>query len=304
MRKLTTREFIERSRTVHGDRYDYSFVKYVNTVTKVEIVCKTHGVFKQVPNSHMNGNGCRSCSYEVVREVHAAGSEKFIIKARQIHGDTYDYDHVEYVNNKTKVAIMCAKHGEFHQTPNDHISGYGCANCGLQRTADSARYDSKEFIRRARLKHGDRYDYSIVSYTRANCIIDIKCEKHGVFHKRATKHLQGQGCPMCSRRRTDMTYLYVLYGESRTKIGITTNWRRREQELLSQTPFPFDLLGLWFVGGYLDALAIEKALHTCFKGKNAKLTDFQGATEWFDMTPFEPCDLLTSTLGTPENDLI
>ena len=303
-RKLTTDEFIENARTVHGDRYDYSLVEYVNNRTKVKISCSEHGVFRQVPNSHMNGNGCRGCSYEVVRAVHAAGLERFVSKAREIHGNSYDYRRVKYVNNKTKVTVMCAEHGAFSQTPNDHLSGYGCPACGVQRTADSARYDSREFIRRAKIKHGETYDYSLVSYTNANCIVDIKCEIHGVFHKRATKHLQEQGCPMCSRRRTDITYLYVLHGEGRTKIGITTNWRRREQELLNQTPFPFDLICLWFVGGYLDALMVEKVLHVHFKDKNSKLTDFHGSTEWFNMTPFEVCDLLTSTLGTPENDAI
>ncbi|AUR82699.1 hypothetical protein NVP1271B_01, partial [Vibrio phage 1.271.B._10N.286.54.B4] len=303
-RKLTTDEFIERSRVVHGDRYDYSLVEYVNNSTKVEIICTAHGAFKQVPISHMNGNGCRSCSYEAVRAIHAAGSDKFILKARQIHGDTYDYERVKYVNNKTKVTIMCVEHGEFRQTPNDHLSGYGCPACGVQKTADSARYDNAEFIRRAKAKHGDIYDYSLTAYSAANCIVDIRCVKHGVFHKRATKHLQGQGCPMCSRRRTDVTYIYVLHGEGRTKIGITTNWRRRHKELSDATPFSFDLVGLWFAGSYLGALAIEKVLHRCFKDENAELTDFRGSTEWFNMTPYETCDLLTSSLGAPENETI
>jgi len=56
--------------------------------------------------------------------------EEFIEDARRVHGDKYDYSEVDYKNNKTKVSIICKKHGLFYQTPNDHLSGYGCKKCG------------------------------------------------------------------------------------------------------------------------------------------------------------------------------
>ena len=56
--------------------------------------------------------------------------EEFIEKARQVHGDKYDYSKVEYKNNKTKICIVCPIHGEFWQRPNDHLNGRGCDKCG------------------------------------------------------------------------------------------------------------------------------------------------------------------------------
>jgi hypothetical protein len=62
-KRLTTEEFIEKARKVHGDKYDYSKAEYVNSVIKVCIICPIHGEFWQNPNSHMNGVGCKECYY-------------------------------------------------------------------------------------------------------------------------------------------------------------------------------------------------------------------------------------------------
>jgi hypothetical protein len=59
MSKLTTEEFIERAKIVHGDRYDYTEVKYINTKTKVIIICSEHNKFEQIPETHLLGQGCR-----------------------------------------------------------------------------------------------------------------------------------------------------------------------------------------------------------------------------------------------------
>ena len=117
-KKLTTEEFIIKAKEVHGDKYDYSKVNYINVDTKVCIICPTHGEFLQMPSSHLNGRGCPRCSGNK-----KLTTEEFIIKAREINGDKYDYTKVEYVNNSTKVCIICPTHGEFWQTPNGHLSG-------------------------------------------------------------------------------------------------------------------------------------------------------------------------------------
>ena len=66
MAKLTTEEFIAKAKAVHGNRYDYSKVVYVNTQTKVCIICKEHGEFWQKPKNHLCGNGCVKCSKESI----------------------------------------------------------------------------------------------------------------------------------------------------------------------------------------------------------------------------------------------
>jgi len=60
-RKLTTEEFIERAKKIHGDKYDYSEVNYINAKIKVEIICKIHGHFFKNPFDHLSGQGCPLC---------------------------------------------------------------------------------------------------------------------------------------------------------------------------------------------------------------------------------------------------
>ena len=113
IKSLTTQEFIERARKVHGDKYDYSKVEYVNNRVKLCIICPIHGEFWQTPNAHLNGQGCSMCGRISQTKKRALSKETFITKARKVHGDKYDYSKVEYVNNRTKVCIICKKHGEF-----------------------------------------------------------------------------------------------------------------------------------------------------------------------------------------------
>lgn len=121
-------EFIEKCKEVHGDRYDYSKVNYVNNRTKVEIICSIHGSFRQLPIVHLNRVGnCPKCSHTTGNQI---SKEEFIKKCREIHGDRYDYSKVNYVNNKTKVEIICPIHGSFYQTPRAHLcKKHGCPYC-------------------------------------------------------------------------------------------------------------------------------------------------------------------------------
>lgn len=116
-RKKSTEEEIELFRKVHGNRYDYSKVKYINIDTPVEIICPEHGSFWQSPYEHQNGADCpRCCGKNKTKE-------DFIKEAIEVHGgELYDYSEVEYVNSTTKVKIICPKHGPFWQTPANHLS--------------------------------------------------------------------------------------------------------------------------------------------------------------------------------------
>ena len=107
MRKLTTKEFIEKAREVHGDKYDYSKVRYANSKTKVCIICPKHGEFWQEANSHLQGSGCSKCCGN-----NSYATEEFIEKAREVHGDKYNYSKVEYKGMHTKVCIICPEHGK------------------------------------------------------------------------------------------------------------------------------------------------------------------------------------------------
>ena len=114
MRK-TTEEFIKEAREIHGDKYDYSKVEYKGYSVKVCIICPEHGEFWQVPNSHLKGCGCPSCS-----KVKRLTTEEFIKRSKEIHGNRYDYSKTRYINKRTKVTITCPIHGDFEQNPKKH----------------------------------------------------------------------------------------------------------------------------------------------------------------------------------------
>lgn len=124
MRKLTTEEFIKRARAIHGDKYDYSKVVYVNSYTKVCIICPKHGEFWATPNNHLRGKGCKMCNVGVVWDT-----ESFISRIIETRGNRYDYSKVNYTDGKTKVCIICPEHGEFWQSPSHHLQGQGCPKC-------------------------------------------------------------------------------------------------------------------------------------------------------------------------------
>lgn len=141
--KQFEQEFKEKAKQLHNNKYDYSNVVYVNSRTKVKIICQTHGEFEQLPSSHLQGNGCPECAREWTyehKENHAKSSRKsrgmttdeWIQRAKQVHGDKYDYSLTEYVNQRTNVKIICPIHGLFEQKADSHIRGNGCRLCGLE----------------------------------------------------------------------------------------------------------------------------------------------------------------------------
>ena len=194
--KMTLEEFIERARKIHGDEYDYSKVNYIDIKTEVIIICSKHGDFKQTPNDHLNGHGCRKCQYEKLADLFKLTLEEFIEKANKVHGvGRYDYSKVKYINYNTNVIIICNKHEtpyEFPQTPNTHLSGEGCPLCG-----GTKKSTTEEFIINARKIHRDFYDYSKVNYVNNQTEVIIICPKHGDFKQTPNCHLDGQGCRMC-----------------------------------------------------------------------------------------------------------
>jgi hypothetical protein len=120
---------ISAAKQVHGDFYDYSLVDYKNGSTKVTIICPIHGNFEVTPKNHINNaSGCPDC-WEDKRKQPKSNTLKFIEKSKKIHGNTYDYSNVDYLGVKIPVNIICTKHGDFFQTPNDHLNGGGCPKC-------------------------------------------------------------------------------------------------------------------------------------------------------------------------------
>jgi hypothetical protein len=190
--KLTTKEFIKKAQSIHGNTYDYSKVNYISALKKVIIICKIHGEFEQIPRNHLSGSICHKCSGK-----YQPTTKEFIEKAQLIHGDKYDYSKIEYVNNHTKIKIICKEHSEFEQTPNAHLLGQGCSICGIIKGSLIRTSTTKEFIKNAQLIHGDKYDYSKIEYVNNHTKIKIICKEHNKFEQTPNAHLLGQGCRKC-----------------------------------------------------------------------------------------------------------
>jgi very-short-patch-repair endonuclease len=247
---MSTSEFIERAKQIHGNRYGDHLLEYLGKRKKVLIVCSEHGSFWQLPLNHLSGSGCQACvglerytretfvrrarklygdrfSYDNIKDGGCLNSvvitcgrhgdftiransflmgrtrcsfclreekqRNFIFRAMDKHGPKFTYDKVEYIDNHHPVHIMCQKHGDFWQKPGSHLGGAGCPSCWQERRKRS----TDDFIIAARQIHGDRYDYSLSRYDVINKKILIVCPKHGQFWQLAQNHLAGNGCPHC-----------------------------------------------------------------------------------------------------------
>ena len=138
----------------------------------------------------------------------------FIEKANLVHNNKYDYSKVNYINNKEKVCIICPEHGEFWQTPKDHLAGCGCSRCYQERRSKIRIKGIERFIQDAINVHGNKYDYSKSVYVNSHVPLTIICPKHGEFNMRPSNHLNGQGCPICGKLKLGS------YKKSNTKTFI------------------------------------------------------------------------------------
>ena len=184
-------KFIEKSKNRHGDKYDYSKVEYINSTTKVCIICKEHGEFWQTPQGHVRGQGCPKCANIKRGDTFRHDGDTFIKRATILHDGKYIYDKDSYVNAMTKVPILCLKHGTFWMTPMNHLLGQGCPKC------NGRGLNTEDVIELFKEKHGDSYDYSKVVFTKMHEKVCIICKEHGEFWQTPSKHLLGQGCPKC-----------------------------------------------------------------------------------------------------------
>lgn len=193
-------EFFELSPVLHNNKYDYSLVEYVDSKTKVKIICPIHGVFEQIPYSHMQGQGCFSCGRAKSAESQKHTTESFIEKSRNTHGDTYDYSEVDYVNQQTKVKIICKEHGPFLQKPNNHINGNGCPSCLPQKLREKFMMSVEEFRERVLELHPS-LDVDFESYSGCHAPVKAFCKVHGDFEQQGRHLLLGHGCSKCGYER-------------------------------------------------------------------------------------------------------
>lgn len=362
--------FIERSRNLYKDFYDYSKVDYKNTETHVTIICPVHGEFSKRPSKHLKGQGCPSCSKELRSERSRKTTEEFVNQSIKVHGNSYDYSRTFYKKANLKVTIACPFHGEFRQIANNHLNGQGCPSCGTIRSAKSITSDWNEvkrefdilydgfysyenssyknkrtkieiicplhgsysltpedhlngkeckecsinkkkekFLERATATHGDKYSYDLDQYEGSLSYIKIECPFHGEFNQRASRHMEGRGCPCCGieQRKSPQTLTEeemvnieaVLYhiristseGDVFDKIGITTKSIKERFNVLSKYGMTYSIVsekkGTLFDCYTEESNLLDRFDKDRFKIKFLKNTSVGGWTECFEVGVIE-----------------
>lgn len=238
-KRITISEFIKRANELYRDKYDYSLVNEIeNSRTRVKVTCPKHGIFTPLVVNHLRGQGCAKCKvasrgkWPRSPDSYSRNTQEYFIeRCLKVHGNEFDYSLVDYTSTKNKVKIICKIHGVFEQVAANHLKGSKCGKCrGHHKTTD-------EFVNESNAVHENRYEYYECVYKDALTKVKITCKIHGVFEQSPNNHLQGQGCPECSRggyKKRDNSYVYVIKcigmaGEF-CGYGISSNLKRRLTE--------------------------------------------------------------------------
>jgi hypothetical protein len=190
-------EFIDRATKVHKGFYQYEYIDYKGTDSKVRITCPKHGDFLQSPHSHLKGSGCKECRKELISKIMTIPVEDFLDRAKETHGDRYEYTVSQYKNLESRIKINCREHGDFYQTARMHVKGQGCPRCGVESGGRIIRSNTEEFIYQANILHEGKYDYSLTKYSLSSEKLTVICSRHGAFKQKPNDHLDGHGCPSC-----------------------------------------------------------------------------------------------------------
>ena len=210
---MTKEEFVQKAIKIHGNKYNYDKVKYINNKTHVIITCPIHGDFEQTPEGHLKGHGCRKCSNEKLSKAKLKTQEKFIQEAKLIHPE-YDYSKVKYVSSSNPITLVCPKHGDFIIYPNDLLhKGKQCKYC------NGRSMNTTSFIEKCKFKFGDKFDYSKVNYIDSKTPVTIICPEHGEFQTTPSNFLRKKyGCSKCSH---ETNYTNFAVQKSKGEIQIS-----------------------------------------------------------------------------------
>ncbi len=199
---MNTEDFIRKAKAVHGDKYTYDKCVYTRSVDKVTITCPSHGDFTQSARAHLRSSGCSECGRQRQIESATLNTTDFVSKAKDVHGERYDYSQTDYTESRAEVLIICRVHGSFRQISANHLQGNGCKKCSSLTTAVAVsaanRSNTTDFVEKAQQKHGDLYGYEKVEYETCQQKVTLVCRTHGDFEITPASHLAGTGCKKCA----------------------------------------------------------------------------------------------------------
>jgi len=210
--------FIDKSKIVHKNKYDYSLVNYENWDKKIKIICPEHGIFEQTPNNHLMNHGCPKCYFDSKRVTF----KDLIEKCNKVHNNKYTYNKINF----DKIKIFCPKHGEFEQNIQIHLKGGGCKLC----FNDKYKLQKLDFIERSNKVHNYLFDYSLVDYVNNYTIVKIICSEHGIFEQTPKNHMAGVRCQFCREELRSQIPLFIKYSQKVNNITrqykkiLLSNW--------------------------------------------------------------------------------
>lgn len=209
LKNTSCNEFIELSKKKYGDKtFDYSTINYTSMNSNITLRCQRGHIFTTNPTLHLrekSRGGCRKCQAINEREKNSYTQEKWIELATIKHSSKYNYSKVSYINNKSKVCILCPTHGEYSQVAGQHLRGSGCHICWRECIASQHHLSEDELNNRLEIcasVHKNKYTYG--GFFRQNTVlfINVICPLHGSIPQRLNRHIVGYGCYKCSSQHS------------------------------------------------------------------------------------------------------
>jgi phage FluMu protein Com len=288
---MDTDEFVRRSRELHGDKYGYDEAVYVGQRTKVKIFCLAcQKSFEQFPRKHYaQGEGCWDCGVAKRAKTQTLTFEQFVSCAKKKHGSRYEYDRTTYVKAKDKLTIRCRGCGDvFEQQGNAHLQGSGCPRCSSLQAHAKQSYGGAGFIVRARLIHGDKFEYlgcADVNWTQKSTVT-WRCRDCGLIRDQLVlNHLAGNGCARCSKQERHTTDSFIAK-------SLATHGKDRYD--YSEVTFVTNRIPVWITCKKCNTRwKIKPDNHMNGKGCPrcaAKKFISKGETEWLDSLSIDPKD--------------
>ena len=297
-------EFLRRCTQKHGKKFKYIKNSWKGLDSEIQFICPRHGLISMLAKTHIrnsiNNTGCRVCGHELKGSKKRLSAAEFFARCSRIHEGKYDYSKSIYISTKKEITILCKSegHGTFAQLAGEHLRGSSCPRCsstGLKTNID--------FIKSCKDTHGDLYEYTKTEYKGSNNKVTITCRVHGDFPQTASSHLNGSGCPECSKTLKigwdnigDMIedkerhnqecdfYLYSLIGyPGLVKVGIASSHSKRAESYGKERNLPYgDLICAWRCSRRVEARFIElSVLQDTAEKKDIpnELVDKMGFTE-------------------------
>lgn len=235
---MTTDEFVVRAKAKHGDRFAYDVTRYDGFKQPVEVRCRDHGTCQTTPKAHLHTKtgGCLKCLSRIKGEFARQTAEEFVVRAREVHGDTFNYDQITYRGVNSKVKIICPKHGAFRMTPGRHLAGRGCRKCNAERHGSERQLSFWEFVERVLSTHGPyRYEYCLEGHVNQYSKIPIRCPIHGLFFQTVAAHIRGHGCYRCAQSTGEQRVREAL-----VSLDVEFCEQARFPECCDKRALPFD----------------------------------------------------------------